>query len=311
MVMVSLDGPLLEITYVCVIMNIAGNPEEDAERAQRFDTWRNRSVETFECVMRILEAEVGTGRSEALIAEVLESSCLLNLMHSYFFGNSVKSLLENQRMNYCLLKLCMLCTTVVDLHPLLSRRPGQYSSVFQLLQELQVLAADILELQAEEVCIDKTTEAGESPTRTSGQVNSERDFAVFIQQVFRAVEQVMSSELAENGTASPKHSAEGASAEAENFQTRYEREMKELQFGSMEFANDKGVYKHTYWHNLANEAQSKSRSKRLNRELRGFKNTLPIHFGSTIVIRVDSYVMHDLFLADNAHANSIAGPGLT
>lgn len=243
-------------------------------------------METLECVLRIVEAEVEAGRSEALIAEVLESSCLLNLIHSYFFGNSVKSLLENQRMNHCLLRLCMICTKVPDLRVLLQHRPGQYSSVFKLLQDLQVLATDILELQAEEVYIDKTS--GEEPTsqRTSDQVNSERDFAIFIQQVFRAVEEIVKVEQLDKDGASL--SADRPNGEVENFQVRYEREMKELQFGSMDFANDKGVYKHTYWHNLANEAQSSSRAKRLNRELRGFKNTLPIHFGSTIVIRVDS-----------------------
>ena len=74
--------------------------------------------------------------------------------------------------------------------------------------------------------------------------------------------------------------------------TLYVKEIKKYLFGSMNMKTMDGgkAYNHHYAKQIADDIAgkiSKSRDKRVNRELKSLKRDLPLHFGSTIALRFD------------------------
>jgi len=69
---------------------------------------------------------------------------------------------------------------------------------------------------------------------------------------------------------------------------RYEAELGSELFGSMDMRGEGGSgYAHNYASQLSSESAAGTRDRRLRRELRTLKRMLPLHFGSTIVVRMD------------------------
>lgn len=140
---------------------------------------------------------------------------------------------------------------VPELNPLLHNRPGQYTLMSKVFEELEFLATDILDLQEEEG-VDANSEpllTKDNASKSPSQQNShdEKVFALFIKTVCADVKEVVAFDLG-----SPKSpNCKGIT----DIPWTYVNEMKPEQFAAMEFANENGEYKHVFRSNLVGEAQ--------------------------------------------------------
>ncbi|KAH9258901.1 hypothetical protein BASA81_002965 [Batrachochytrium salamandrivorans] len=204
-----------------------------------------------------------------LLFDTLDASCLLRVFLSYFFETTSQAVVENLGLYTSLLELVSALafsdSNNVMLTELVIVEENLHKSLGQLVESLTKLAFDDEE---------------------------ERDIADLIASTFALTSQVGHRSVPTTlvgGTDDGEEEEEGHDALRD---ARYAELMQPELFKDIDMRNvQTGMYVDHHFHRQIEEdaklAGSKLRQRRLNRELKALKTTLPLHFGSTVALRID------------------------
>jgi len=358
----------------------------DRKREQEQQEKTSKTIVTLNALITFLEMDEKT--RDALdsstwdeVAEVFRCSCILKVLMSFFFGNTIKVILDNAPLYRRLLKLVFLLASFEPLGSLLQPTQNVYKSLEELMEELDDLVEDLSDLDEEDLnarnpvlakeTIDPKNEKGAMSVgympesgmppqsarwslycfrwhrqreATKRKLLSDKDDYPFKEfdaqslkdmivqassavkegaQRFRQAEEarlaLQKTQEAEKQESSAKTGEErgafkaivGADLKEELeridgfIHQQYEAVMKPLLFGDRNMADEEGKYLHHYRTQIEDDIKSKvspKRIRRLNRELKELRKSLPLHFNSTVALRVDTnrpFVAQCLIFAPN------------
>jgi ubiquitin-protein ligase len=249
-----------------------------------------------------------------LFSNIVEASPLLSVFFSYLFGNSSMSLASNRSLHHAILRVVIGLAQRPETIRLCGKLPGLTKSIHELLAENVELCADMDDdedddedamrvhtpanditdlLYGSDWMLKKYDGRGLTPDAKlreefegaylavdSAMKSLDDDAAVKLKD--NDGEQKISSETETSGN----EIVDGAS----NLMALYAEELRRYQFKSTDMKGAGSVYNHHYSGEITADIAgkvSKSRDKRVNRELKSLKRDMPIHFGSMIALRFD------------------------
>lgn len=256
--------------------------ERETKRVEKI----KRTIAAVECLSSIIESlpcEDDTLKDDdrALLAstwvellDALDASCLLRVLMSNFFGVTSKAVMDDANLYMTLMGLCITICDKKPLGALVVESQGLFKSMHALLKGMLEIAMDLKEeegdvglkiytltenavLAADGVAkrFEESTAAATFPTPPEKMPASMEN----IELLNKAYEEVMRSELFKD--CDMRDSSTGL------YTSSF------LQAAVDEDAKENG--------------ESKTRQRRLNRELKALRGSLPLHFGSTVCLRID------------------------
>mmetsp|Transcript_33163 Transcript_33163/g.53318 ORF Transcript_33163/g.53318 Transcript_33163/m.53318 type:complete len:5108 (-) Transcript_33163:115-15438(-) len=291
------------------------------------------------------------------IWDVLDSSCLLRVFMSFFFGNTIKVVLDNAKLYATMLRLVYAIASYSQLASLLVPVDGVYRSVEQLMQELEDLFEDMsdddgdegLEEDEDEDGANKGAETGQEETgvtqggmvakltgilgdntkacaaaETASEsllVSKRMDlggkdvYSLSLKELIAATTKLVKAQaaghraqlkekMARDAAESDRQDAEKQGGDAKDdepsdskmkltseIHTFYENAMRGELFANRDMGDEEGRYSHHYRTQIEDDIKGKvsqTRMRRLNRELKALRKSLPLHYNSTIAVRVDT-----------------------
>lgn len=204
------------------------------------------------------------GECWPLLLHTLDASCLLRVFLSYFLETTSQAVVENLAVYTSLLKL-------------VSALAFSDGSEHVMLTELVVVEENVYKPLGQLV---------ESLAKLAFDDEDEREIASLIASTFALTSQVSRCSVrVEVG----EEAEEGLDAQRD---ARYAELMRPELFKDTDMRDAKtGAYAdHHFGQQVEQDAKltgSKLRQRRLNRELKALKTTLPLHFGSTVALRID------------------------
>ena len=251
------------------------------------------TIECLETLCTLLDINFELNDAEwKQLNESITKSPLLPFFKSYLFGNSAMSLLSNVDLFQAILRLVRCFASRPDKSKIKGEIQGLYKSTkLHLIESMEVVS----ELDEE----DEVSCANSADTITSSDaaLNLKKAFSdtlICVEKSF--AHQKKEAHNTVNGNASRASNLKSLSSlvqdNDDDIYSLYMKTVKVHQFGSMDMKTSEAGK--TYAHHYAKQIQddisgkiSKSRNKRVNRELKSLKRDLPLHFGSTIAIRFD------------------------
>ena len=270
----------------------ASTSKHDAEReAQRAEKSR-RTKALAECLILYLdsiqepEEEEGSNAFWKDLLDCLEASCLLKVMMSSFYDVTCKAVVENVELYTALLRLVEAVARRKPLAPLVGKVPDVYKPLCELMRYMKELALRDLVDEDDDVSkrllklIENTYEITEAAELH--RVESQR-----------RQQQVQEHSKSSTSPNAEEEKAKAAASEAEAESKAYEDAMRGELFKDIDMRDPTtGKYAFHHFSSAIDEdgketGASKNRQRRLNRELKSLRTTLPLYFGSTIVLRID------------------------
>lgn len=243
--------------------------KQDQEREVHQSGKRAISIAIIKCLNLFLQTNNDADADEFWQSayDCLEASCLLKVFFSYLFQTTNQAVMENVEMYTVLLELvCTLCRTKQVNRLIVLMDSNTYKPLNELVGSLLHLGLD---------------DEDQQPVL--------RDFIV---NSCRAVERV-TQELSNATVAVAVESTEEEQVLVDDEINRYAELMQPELFKDVDMRDaNTGAYALHHYHNEI-EADSKlaggskTRQRRLNRELKALRTTLPLHFGSSIILRID------------------------
>jgi len=239
----------------------------DRQRDRIIKDKQCKTVLTVQCITCLFDCDL-EGIEEVFWVQVLDSltsSALLRILMANLFGTSTKVILDSLPLYESLLKLIRGIASHQPLAGFLGPTSGVYRSVVQLLEEVDDILQDADEEELTELKI---------------MCSSVRELATS-QYASCAAESV----------SSPKAKEQGDQTLLTALNDFYETTMKPLMFANRDMCDTEGRYVHHFRGQIEDDIKGKTsqgRTRRLNRELKALKNSLPLHYSSSISIRVDT-----------------------
>ena len=290
----------------------------DEERRERMKQKMKSTIQALKCFAAFLEipnehaTQALSGDDWVTYVKIIDASPILKVFMSYLFGNSTSSVLDKPQLYSSILR----CVLAMSLHPELAELLGKLPGLYKSLEELMLESKDLVdELEEEDEDGDKSEKKSLQRLRSEAQVK--KLFRKTIAQVEMSMllwREKCSLKLGEkaNGiygasggeSKSSTEIKDGNGTSDDNIETVYVDIMSKMLFKSRDL-NYKGGPNpsHHYKKSItADKAGAKKRTSKLKKELKQLKKSLPIHFGSSIFLRVDQsrpYVMQAMITGPN------------
>jgi len=249
----------------------ASSTRADGKREQLQRQKMDRTASTVRCLCRFLQP-INLPADDALWAEVLDcldASCLLRVFNACFYGVTVKVVVPQALLFHALLDLIIVLASKPALTGLLGDVPGMFKSVRELVEGLAELRDDFEDEDPDDVKV--------------------RALPSLVQATLRAMAQLAPAKPEQPALATS--SAAAAASTASDEMARYAELMGAELFLDRDMRDPNGSYAGHHFAPLIDDdikaKVSTTRHRRLHRELKAIKRDLPLHFGSTIVLRVD------------------------